>query len=307
MSSQVPVARGRHPLACWRLKFIHRLALPSIPPLPSVSSFCPPSPLHPSESSSTMSNSATDLRTIYDLVLPGSHDAGAYRIPLCNTTPAGAPRILALPPLRTFLRRTLCDFSRTQDGDLLHQMRAGSRYHDLRISAVTRSRVMISTLPPGSDDDFWLVHGAVACVPLGEALASLRTFAAEMAVARLLGNGWDDGTKAKLAARFVDALGRGNIYAGDVAGLKETPYAELPPHVVAGVPGLCGLNAVGEQFGSDIWINTVRLPLFLFLSHLHVYVNVYSYAHCFVRRESAASCPAYISDRVSHCLLLASC
>jgi hypothetical protein len=210
-----------------------------------------------------------DTRTLYDLVLPGSHDSGAYRIPLRNTTPAGAPIALSVPPLRFFLRRTLSDFSKTHDGPLLAQLRAGSRYQDLRVSRVVRPRLMAKLPPPGEEDEFWLVHGAVACVPLGEALAGMRTFADEVAangevapvvsVARLLGQGWDKEGHKALAARFVEALGRENIYDGNVAGLKSTPYAKLPAHVVAGVPGLSGLNDIGEQFGSDVWINTYNL------------------------------------------------
>lgn len=179
-----------------------------------------------------------------------------------RTTPRGAPAILAHPPLSALLRRTLREFSRTQYGGILSQLRAGARYQDFRISTASHTR------PRASPDEFWLVHGAVACVPLGDALADMAAFAAEAAAAapdgrpptvvtvcRLLGGGWDKAACAALAGRVEGALGAAAIYGGDARALRRVPFDDLPAWVVAGVPGL-GALPDGAAFGTDVWINT---------------------------------------------------
>lgn len=206
-------------------------------------------------------------KSLYDVILPGTHDTGAYRIPLKDTTPTGAPAVLAMPPLRWFLRRTLREFSKTQYGGVLRQLRAGSRYQDLRVSGATRA---VAPEAGGAPDKFWLVHGAVACVPLGEVLADMARFAAEeraraggdgraptvVSVVRLLGGGWDADMLDELAARFRDALGAPDLYQGGPAELREVEFEDLPPWVVVGVPGIGSFPRAGEKWGSDVWINT---------------------------------------------------
>lgn len=199
------------------------------------------------------------LRTIFDVVLPGTHDSGAYEIPLSHTTPAGAPAILALPPLSCVLRRTLREFSQTQYSCVLSQLRAGSRYQDFRISRATHAQ------PKGAADRFWLVHGAVACVPLAEVLADMRAFTAEcremdgavptvVTVVRLEGPDWDAESKEELDSRFFE-LGKEDLYQGSAKGLRDVDFEALPPHLVAGVPGI-GEFGRGQEFGTDVWINT---------------------------------------------------
>lgn len=157
-----------------------------------------------------------------------------------------------MPPVSSVLRRTLREFSKTHYAGVLSQLQAGSRYLDLRISRATHA------LPKGGADRFWIVHGAVACVPLAEVLGDLRAFQGEdtiVTVVRLEGPPWDMEATNALAARFFDSLGHDNIYQGSVAGLREVEYSALPAHVVAGVPGI-GSFGKGQEFGTDVWINT---------------------------------------------------
>lgn len=152
------------------------------------------------------------------------------------------------------------------------QLRAGARYLDFRVSSAVHAR------PAASADPFWLVHGAVACVPLAAALADMAAFAdgyrtagarspTVVVVCRLEGPdaAWDAPALAALAARFVAALGADALYRGDAEALRSAPFAGLPPWVVSGVPGVGAWarvpKAAGDQahFGSDVWIDTYDL------------------------------------------------
>lgn len=129
-------------------------------------------------------------------------------------------------------------------------------------------------MPKDSPDQFWLVHGAVACVPLSEVLVDMASFSAEytaqgvrpptvVTVCRLLGpaSTWDDAATAALAGRFREALGADALYDGNAQTLRSVPFTELPAHVVTGIPGLGGFpKGIGSaNFGSDVWIDTYKL------------------------------------------------
>lgn len=200
--------------------------------------------------------------SLYDLVLPGTHDSGAHEINVDGVRPTHGPRALSRFPLKHALRRTLTDFSRTHALDVPAQLDAGARFLDLRVAGVESSCVPCASR--ARDVDLWLVHGIVAAVPLRPVLEGvaawqrafgrrgLRPPAVVMVVRR-----YDDVLEGLVAALFREVLGASDlgIYEGDAAGLRVVPYTELPPSVVVGVKGV-GAMPSGEDWGADVWIDT---------------------------------------------------
>ena len=93
---------------------------------------------------------------ITDLVLPGTHDSGSYRITASSPPASGAP------DLYSQFGGIAASWAKTQDRDLRQQLFDGIRYLDLRIDEY--------------EGELVLIHGLVSC-PLKEELLGVREFA----------------------------------------------------------------------------------------------------------------------------------
>ena len=89
--------------------------------------------------------SAFESQNIFELMLPGSHDAGTYSY-----------------PLRTFVIAS--DWFQTQDFSFYEQLMHGVRYIDVRVAEM--------------DGEFVLIH-MFKCVNMREALLDVRRFLQE--------------------------------------------------------------------------------------------------------------------------------
>ena len=93
---------------------------------------------------------------ISDLVLPGTHDSGSYKITADSPPATGAPALYAQ------FGAIAASWAKTQDRDLGRQLRDGIRYLDLRIDEY--------------EGELVLIHGLVSC-PLKAELLGVRDFA----------------------------------------------------------------------------------------------------------------------------------
>lgn len=111
-------------------------------------------------------------RSLYDMLLPGTHDSAAYaaRPDLLSRT---APPIMAAGALRAMTKRTQLEFALTQHLSILGQLEAGARFLDLRVSKRSDT--------PENVDEFWTVYGMVLCVPLVDVVVQLNAFEAARA------------------------------------------------------------------------------------------------------------------------------
>lgn len=183
--------------------------------------------------------------TLYDVVLPGTHDSAAY-----TTRPDLTSRTSTLPlhsrPLRHLLSTVQTDFARTQTLTILQQLNAGARFLDLRISKRPRS---------SNDRSFWAIHGMVLCVPLLQIIDQLNAFHAAhprttvVTVVRTYNLTLVE--EAELAAVFLPALAQ-PVFRGDAAALRRTPLDDLPANVVAGLLGM----PLPVEWGKDAWMDT---------------------------------------------------
>ena len=92
---------------------------------------------------------------ITDLVLPGTHDSGSYKITASSPSAPDAPAIYSQ------FRGVAASWSKTQDRDLKQQLLDGTRYLDLRVDLY--------------EGELVLIHGLVSC-PLKEELLGVREF-----------------------------------------------------------------------------------------------------------------------------------
>ncbi|CAN8074549.1 unnamed protein product [Agarophyton chilense] len=188
----------------------------------------------------------SDSLTLYDLLLPGTHDSAAYVI-----RPDLASRSTALPlrvrAIRTYLSTVQADFALTQKLTVYHQLQAGARFLDIRVSK----------RPPASDDgQFWTVHGMVLCVPLVDILRQINCFhqhtdSAHTVIIVFRAQFLHPSEEIQLA-HFVRHTLKHTIFDGCEAQLRKVPFSELPPNVIA---GLCGMP-LSVEWGRDAWIDT---------------------------------------------------
>jgi len=107
--------------------------------------------------------------SLYDILLPGTHDSAAYRAqPLLLSRTA--PPFMAAGAVRGLTSRLQAEFALTQSLSIREQLEAGARFLDLRISKRAGT--------PEDVDLFWTIHGMVLCVPLEEILEQLTEFQA---------------------------------------------------------------------------------------------------------------------------------
>lgn len=188
--------------------------------------------------------------TLYDVVLPGTHDSGAYAM-RADLLSRGS-----VLPLRVRFVRRVCaavqrDFALTQSLDVLGQLRAGARFLDLRVSKRPRA---------DADPAFWIVHGMVLCVRLADVLHAINRFhgecarrgALETVVTVVRTYHLDEEEVRELAAVLRNEL-RHRIYDGSEDDLRRDALDSLPPNVVAGaLPGF----ALNLDWGRDAWMGT---------------------------------------------------
>lgn len=218
----------------------YRLLPPSrcsspVPPLPHPSGmpseFTPPRPKGP---------------TLYDTVLPGTHDSAAYSV---RTDLASRSTTLPLRfrPLRFVLSSVQSDFALTQHLSVFQQLLAGARFLDIRVSKRPVS---------SGDHQFWTVHGMVLCVPLIHILHQINRFhhytnSAHTIVTVFRSQCLDHAEKIQLT-HFVRQTLKHPIFDGHAAELRSIPISYLPPNVLAGLSDM----PLPVAWGRDAWINT---------------------------------------------------
>ena len=72
-------------------------------------------------------------KTIFDIVLPGTHDSGSYSCSFDNGISPIAPNIIKKKCLQRFFKKDIIGWTKTQNDNLLIQMVGGARYLDLRV------------------------------------------------------------------------------------------------------------------------------------------------------------------------------
>lgn len=102
-------------------------------------------------------------RPIKDLIFPGSHDSGAYKLERVKLTTSGWPywgnKFAWIPKVKNYLKR----WTLTQELTIAEQLKMGIRRLDFRI------------VYSEDDAEFYLAH-TFACVKLSEALAQINDF-----------------------------------------------------------------------------------------------------------------------------------
>lgn len=79
-------------------------------------------------------------KTIFDIVLPGTHDSGSYSCNFNNGIAPFAPRILKRKCIPKFIKNDAIVWTKTQDDNLLVQCMGGARYLDLRVCISVKDR-----------------------------------------------------------------------------------------------------------------------------------------------------------------------
>lgn len=201
------------------------------------------SSLTPSASAKTAS-----AKTLYDYILPGTHDSAAY-----TSSPGISSRIheqtpLTWRPMRSMTSTLATEFALTQQHSVLHQLQSGARFLDLRVT----KRPRYSPDP----DTFWTHHGIVLCIPLIEILQQINRF-------HLLNNKKDTVIlvfRATLLSKeeeqqlsdYVTTNLQHDIYNKSADELRTTPLTNLPNNIVAGLPNY----QLQLDWGEDAWIDT---------------------------------------------------
>lgn len=190
--------------------------------------------------------------TLYDVILPGTHDSAAYaaRPDLVSRL---TPTAMRFPLVRKAVSSVQTDFALTQTLTVFEQLRAGARFLDIRV-----------TKRPG-DDKFWTHHGMVLCMPLSEILEQINQFhdyynrrrsalpsipyVPVVSVFR-----WSalSSHECRLLAVFVHSKLKHDVFEGDANALRNTPLSSLPPNIVAGLDN----TLLDLSWGTDVWVNT---------------------------------------------------
>lgn len=185
-------------------------------------------------------------RTIYDELLPGTHDSAAYaaRPDLVSRTTV-AP--LLLNPIRSAVASVQTDFALTQTLSIYEQLCAGARFLDIRV-----------TKRPGStgDNSFWTHHGMVLCVPLASVIDQINLFHNQCTtpipiITVFRPTSLLPSERAELS-KFVYARARHPVFQGTALGLRQTPVSSLPPNVFAGLQD----SQLDISWGRDPWLDT---------------------------------------------------
>lgn len=215
--------------------------------------------------------------TIYDVLFAGTHDSGAYAVDVARPARGAHPALaaaLALAPTAgvasALLAAPLGAMTVTQGaGGVGAQLAAGARFLDLRVGrlagtaagqggdrrpwwrglggAARAARAGAAAAGrPLTVDDYWLVHGMVACAPLADALAAVNAYHAAARAASPGGGGvtlvlsvtleWLDAAEVDaLAGVLLDGLAD-EVWRGGAASLRGIAYE--------------GRGRRGEEWGS---------------------------------------------------------
>ncbi|KAI0566094.1 PLC-like phosphodiesterase TIM beta/alpha-barrel [Gracilaria domingensis] len=197
-------------------------------------------------STDSLASSGESSPTLYDVVLPGTHDSAAYVIrPDLSSRSTTFP--LRLRAIRTFLSTVQADFALTQKLNVYQQLLAGARFLDIRVSK----------RPPASGDcQFWTVHGMVLCVPLIDILQQINSFhhetdAAHTVITVFRAQFLHPSEEIQLT-QFVRQTLQHHVYEGTASQLRHVSLCDLPPNVVAGLRGM----SLPVEWGRDAWIDT---------------------------------------------------
>lgn len=187
--------------------------------------------------------------TIYDVVLPGTHDSAAYtaRADLTSRTTA-AP--LRWKPLGSLFSGVAAEFALTQSLSIIEQLRAGARFLDIRVTKrPAQSR----------DPSFWTHHGMVLCVPLSVLLEDVNSFHDDMEkagksapIVMVFRDTALDELERKELATFVRQQLRHSIFNGTARDLRDIPWPQLPSNILAGLEG----DSLDVAWGRDPWLDT---------------------------------------------------
>lgn len=203
--------------------------------------------------------------TIYDVLFAGTHDSGAYAVDVARAARGAHPALvaaLALAPTAgvaaALLAAPLGAMTITQGaGGVGAQLAAGARFLDLRVgrlagtaagaggdrrpwwrglgwAARAASAGAAAVGRPLTVDDYWLVHGMVACAPLADALAAVNAYHAAARAASPGGGGvtlvlsvtleWlDEAEVDALAGVLLDGLAD-EVWRGGAASLRGVAY-----------------------------------------------------------------------------------
>lgn len=185
--------------------------------------------------------------TLYDLVLPGTHDSAAY-----DTRPDLLSRGTVLPlhfrPIRTLCTSIQTDFALTQNLTILQQLRAGARFLDIRVSKRPHS---------SGDESFWTVHGMVLCVPLSHVIHQINEFHHEnglnkVTVVTVFRAYLLDESEHRALDAFTLSAFKHPVFDGHANELRTTPVRDLPHNLVAGLYS----SILPVSWGQDAWLDT---------------------------------------------------
>lgn len=257
--TRIRLIHNRHPKFMYTIPIIPPQSLSSSPmprlafsiPLLS-SSFHPLSTISPKmKPSSNKKRPATtpscSSRTLYDVVLPGTHDSAAY---------AARPELLSrghiLPlrvaPIRKLVASVQVDFAITQTLTILEQLHAGARFLDLRVSKRPAST---------GDLSFWTVHGMVLLVPLPDVIQQINQFHQQTAhnpvtiVTVFRPQQLQPDEEEELSSFVVSNLEH-PFFQSDADVLRTTPVSSLPQNVIAGIQA----SVLPVSWGKDPWLDT---------------------------------------------------
>eukprot|EP00184_Porphyridium_aerugineum_P007007 CAMPEP_0184694966 /NCGR_PEP_ID=MMETSP0313-20130426/2747_1 /TAXON_ID=2792 /ORGANISM="Porphyridium aerugineum, Strain SAG 1380-2" /LENGTH=298 /DNA_ID=CAMNT_0027153335 /DNA_START=241 /DNA_END=1134 /DNA_ORIENTATION=- len=236
----------------------------------------------------------SDTRCIYDILIPGSHDSGAYVVSY-KEYPRRCPAALQNKALALFLHPVVDVFTRTQLVDVYGQLKAGCRFLDLRVSRLENP----AAAPHENASPFWLVHGMAACCPFDGVVDQINRFHKEASAEATLNDNAPplaveikaipgcNSSKLETPSyaqvptiisvirpmnlskedihELVDYLKSRlhyDIFDGSTEDLRKIPYNLLPPNLIVGVHGLGQIPK--SQWATDDWIDTysptVKVP-----------------------------------------------
>lgn len=201
--------------------------------------------------------------TLYDLILPGTHDSAAYTANPYLPSRLTARTPLIWRPLRNLTATLATEFALTQTQSILQQLRSGVRFLDLRVTKIPSSfgiRQNHATRKGEQDTStFWTHHGIVLCTPLQTVLDDINTFHSETTAAgnktpivMVFRNTLLSAAEEAALTQFICTRLWHDVYLGDAVRLRCTPVADLPHNIIAGLHGL----KLGLDWGRDPWIDT---------------------------------------------------
>lgn len=203
---------------------------------------CPPTAPAPQPESISPSHS-----TLYDVILPGTHDSASYatRPDLVSRTTIPP---LKLSPIRAAVASVQTDFARTQSLSILEQLRAGARFLDIRVTKRPAS---------AQDKQFWTHHGMVLCVPLRDILQQINCFHDEtsdkpLVIVTVFRPNFLTNDEQVELADVVRAELKHDIFHGTASDLRRLPITQLPPNIVAGLHDF----PLDIAWGKDPWLDT---------------------------------------------------